>query len=589
MAGTRRTGHARVLVGTVVTALVAAGVIAGTRTTGDSAVAASEPAATAMIGPSPHSTHPTHSMRREAPRSPHGTEIAPADSSAPVRTARRTVRHGTVSRVNFGPGDAQADGSLVGRPSISADGRYVAFASPASNLVRADRNNFADVFVRDRLTRRTMLVSATPAGRPGAGSSGSPALSADGRWVAFESWAGDLVPGPAQLAHGGVGVFLRDLRTGRTELLRRGRRAGGRADGSAPAINAVGSRVAFESRATNLVPDDRNGHSDIFVWTAGDGLDRISRDTAGKDLPGGAAGPAMSADGNRIAFVTAGTRGGECEDVEVKDLAQGTLTLASVTEGCGRYSDVAISAEGGHVAFSTTWPMSRADTDWTADVYLRDLERARTAFISAGTPVVPAVSERGASYAPALSADGRWVGFTSFARDLIGRDLTHEQYAYLHDRRTDRTSRIAMPTGPDGTTYGVALSPDAAHLAFGGAAQNLVAGDNNHADDVFVLDRAGTRYPVERARVPVDVAAPNSLFTIGPVGTVLPGLQRFVVRADEPGVQFRCQLDAGKWRDCRAAFRMRIGPGNHVVRVRAVDAAGNVEQSPAARQFRVRR
>ena len=529
-----------------------------------------------------------------AARSP-GAERTPTAMAgrqvSPVAASTRTplADYGRTIRVHLGPGGRQADGSVVGRPALSADGRFVAFASLARNLAPGDRNRGTDVFVRDRLTRRTILVSATPQGRPGSGPSSEPALSADGRWVAFESWAPDLIAGPNRLSDDGTGVFLRDLRTGRTELISAAPR--GRADGNSevPAVSADGSRVAFHSLATNLVPGDGNGHSDVFVWTRGSGLDRVSRDSLGAELPGGSGAPALSADGSRVAFVTAGTRGGTCEDVHLKDLTTGVLSVVSLSGGCGRFSEVALSGDGRHVAYSTSWPMTPEDADWTPDVYVRDIAAARTSLVSGSRPGTPKKLERGSSYAPALSHDGRWVAFTSFATDLLAHDRTREQDAYLRDLRTGRLTRIATSVGtPNGATYGAVLSPDAAHLAFGAGAENLIPTDNNHADDVFVIDRGGPRYPVDGLRPTRDRAAPNTEVDLGPDRFVHRGMQRFGLWADETAVHFQCMLDGAGWRPCSADFRRWVGPGTHVFQARAVDAAGNADQSPASRVFTAR-
>lgn len=577
----RRGAHLRIGIGGLCLAMSAAGLAVFLRerpssaaTAGVGAVAIRE----ASVGVANPATRPT--------RTPHKTPDAETTSARPTRAAALTG-YGRTVRAHLGPGGRQADDSFVGRPALSADGRRVAFASLAGNLVPRDGNTGADVFVRDRLTRRTVLVSATPEGRPGSAPSNAPALSADGRWVAFESWAPDLVPGA--LARGRLGVFLRDLRTGSTQLLSTA--AAGRADGDseAPAISADGSRVAFASLATNLVPGDSNHHSDVFVWTRGKGVERVSRDSAGGDLPGGSAAPALSADGSRVAFPAAGTRGGLCEDVQLKNLDTGALDLITVGDGCGRFSDVAISGDGQHVAYSTPWPMTRQDRDWTPDVYVRDVSQGRTTLVSGGMRGIPAASERGASYAPALDHDGRWVAFTSFASDLLSRDVTREQDAYLRDLRTDRLTRIASSARvPNGSTYGAVLSPDAAHLAFGAGAENLVGVDNNHSDDVFVIDRAGDRYPVDGQRRARDRSAPNTDFEHGPARIVPAGLLRFELWTDEAGVRFQCMLDGTGWRPCDKQFWRRVGPGHHVLQARAVDAAGNADRSPAGRVFTVR-
>ena len=154
-----------------------------------------------------------------------------------------------------------------------AKGRFVAFSSDASNIVPHDRNGAVDIFVRDRETGRTERVSVGPDGVEGDGDSIEPAISASGRFVAFVSFASNLVPGDTNDASCGDppfcgDVFVRDRATGRTERVsvgRRGRQANG--DSTLPRISGDGGLVAFVSGATDLVPGDTNDGRDIFVRT----------------------------------------------------------------------------------------------------------------------------------------------------------------------------------------------------------------------------------------------------------------------------------------------------------------------------------
>jgi Tol biopolymer transport system component len=515
-------------------------------------------------------------------------------SAVPAAAARPALQqYNRVARLNLGPAGVQARDSLVDRPSVSADGRYVTFASLADNLVARDRNTDADVFVRDRLTTRTILVSRTPSGAVGNGSSQAPVISADGRWVAFESYATDLVT--TKSAERRLQVYLHDLRTGHTISLS----GQGRKDSGDPTIDAHGDHVAFSSAADDLIPGDHNRHGDVLVWSRADrSLQRASVGPEGSDLPGGSGMPAISGDGSKVAFVGGGTRGGGCEDVFVKDRQTGMLSVASVAGnspgGCGHVEDPAISADGTHVAFATTWPLGAGDHDYTRDVYLRDLTAGTTAMVS--RPLRdrddPDRAERGESYGPTLSADGRWVGFTSFADDLQPRDDTpYVQDAYLRDMQTGRLQRLADAPGgaaPSDSSYGVALTPDAAHVVFGAAAENLVPDDTNHSDDVFALDRSGTRFPVVVAARTADHRAPDTTVAAGPPNTVPAGLVRFTFTADESPVTYVCTFDRESWHRCADRLTLRVRPGWHLMRVAAVDAAGNVDNSPAGRVFRAR-
>lgn len=164
-------------------------------------------------------------------------------------------------RVSTGRG-RQANGVSFG-PAISNNGRYVAFMSEASNLVRGDTNDTFDVFVHDRLTGLTRRMSVGPGGRQADGFSEFPAISGNGRRVVFHSAASNLVPGDTNQA---LDVFVRDRLAGVTRRVSV-RTGSGQADSDSftPEISADGRHIAFASVSTTLVPRDTNGHTDIFV------------------------------------------------------------------------------------------------------------------------------------------------------------------------------------------------------------------------------------------------------------------------------------------------------------------------------------
>jgi Tol biopolymer transport system component len=181
-----------------------------------------------------------------------------------VGAAAPASAQGVTERVSVGPGGVQGNG-FSRDPALSADGRFVAFGSFATNLVPGDTNVQADVLVHDRRTGTTRRVSVGPRGIQSNGESRFPKLSADGRLVAFISQADNLVPGDTNNAED---IFVRDRRTGTTRRVSVGTGGvQGDLDSFFPALSADGRFVAFTSRATNLAPGDTNGALDVFVHT----------------------------------------------------------------------------------------------------------------------------------------------------------------------------------------------------------------------------------------------------------------------------------------------------------------------------------
>ncbi|MEV0222086.1 hypothetical protein [Streptomyces sp. NPDC050704] len=264
------------------------------------------------------------------------SNLVPGDTNGLVDSFRYDLRTGDMERVTTAADGTQGNGLGAG-VTVSENGRYVAFTSQASNLVPGDTNGQADVFVRDM--RRGTLVRAS-VGADGAqaadGSSGT--ISPDGRYVAFTSRAGNLVPGDT---NGKADVFLRDVRRGTTERVAVG------ADGSEPdddstlypLVNSGGRYVAFTSQASNLVPGDSNGLWDVFVRDRERGVtERVSVATGGAEGNGESArdhvGMGLSADGSLMAYVSAADNlvrgdGNGVQDAVARDRASGTTEALS--------------------------------------------------------------------------------------------------------------------------------------------------------------------------------------------------------------------------------------------------------------------
>jgi len=408
---------------------------------------------------------------------------------APVLAAApRTVR---VSVTGTG---RQADGF---EGVLSANQRYVAFDA-FGPLRHGDDNDTTDIYVRDLRTGKVTLVSVTPAGKAGAGESWDPDISDDGRFVSFSSQAPDLVAGDT---NGVADIFVRDLKRGvtvRASVTARGGQAEGEWISSYNSeISGDGRRVAFTSSAPNLVPRDKNGDTDVFVRDLRAGT--TVRATASADPAGGGGStPTISANGRFVAFESFASDlvpGDTNDDPDffVHDLRTRKTTRVSVSSseeqaenGICCLGDVAISATGRYVAFTTQASnLVPGDTNG-ADVFVRDR--------LAGTTTRASLSDTGGQLSgdsenPTISADGRYVGFATRAADAVRGDTNDAQDVFVRDRLRGRTIRVSVSTAgcqADGDSQYPHLSGTARSVVFGSKASNLVPGDTNDTSDVFV-------------------------------------------------------------------------------------------------------
>jgi Tol biopolymer transport system component len=396
-------------------------------------------------------------------------ERAPGGIAQPTRRVSNAAR------------GSQANGAS-GYPSISADGRCIAFASVASNLVAGDENELGDVFVADVAGSALVCASVAPNGRPATGESHAPSISGDGLRVVFVSDAADLVDGDQNHA---ADVFLRDLRA-RTTTRVSVSAAGAEADGAsyAPRISTDGRWVAFASQASNLVPRDTNGQPDVFLRDLQGGtLERISFAAGGGDADGASEGPALSSDGRYVAFASTALNlvPGENPagatrvwDVYRRDRAAGTIVRVSASvsggKGDGHSFAPAISADGRCVAFAShARNLISSDLDERADVFVRDLRTGTTQRVSVG---LGGLEPTGDSLRPSISADGRFVSFESSAGNLVAEPRPEgSTWVYLRDLSKGTTTR-------SGGNADAALSADGRWIAFSAVESGL--------EDLFV-------------------------------------------------------------------------------------------------------
>ena len=402
----------------------------------------------------------------------------------------------TTARASVGPGGMQAN-DLSEVRDISADGRFVAFSSFASNLVAGDRNGSEDVFLRDLMRDETDLVSVANGRNQGNDASFQPAISADGRFVCFTSYATNLVPGDT---NGQADIFLRD-RDRRTTIRVNVATSGEQANDLTfdCAISADGRYIAFDSIASNLVPGDTNRDYDIFVHDRVEARTRrVNLGPHGIEAEGGySISPAISANGRWIAFQSSARNLvpdpiGRGANIYVHDVATGTTLLASRGVD-GRAIDVgtsfpAISADGRYVAFdANSTNLVRGDSNGADDVFVFNTKTLRTTRVSVGSHGRQA---NGPSGMPRLSSDGRFVAFQSFASNLVTNDTNGMTDIFVHDRLTGITKRVSVGVAGtqanDESAYHFTISPGGKLIAFTSLASNLVPGDTNWQEDVFL-------------------------------------------------------------------------------------------------------
>ena len=377
--------------------------------------------------------------------------------------------------------------------SMSASGRYVAFESRAANLSDTDNNGVVNIFVRDIETGTTTLVSRK-AWLGANDSSANPAISADGRFVAFESDADNLSDDDDNSVRN---VFIHDTSAGTTELVSRGTGVGGAAgdaDSGKPAVSGGGEVVAFESMATNLSADDDDAVKDIFTRNIADGTTALVSRVNGSTGPGGTGNsfdPSISTTGLRIAFAS------DADNLFADDRDLFTniymveprfrlLTHVSRTTALGSVSEpangdstqpVISGGTGGFVAF-TSEATNLGPVTAPENVFLRYLQGNSTTMMSRAAGAGAPGSD--SSTSPAISDDGLQVAFVSAADNLSDVDndaVTNVFVRHAYYGITTLVSRAAGAGGAAATGASAAPAMSAAgdFVAFASSAGNLGA------------------------------------------------------------------------------------------------------------------
>jgi Tol biopolymer transport system component len=407
-----------------------------------------------------------------------------------------------IERASVSSAEAQANRYSF-ETSISSDGRFIAFGSNATNLVAGDLNAVSDVFVRDRIAGSTERVTVGGAGVESNAASSESSISADGRFVAYTSAASNLVPGDR---NGATDAFVRDRALRRTNRVSVGA-GGAEANGvsSLCSISADARFVVFASTATNLVPGDSNGARDIFVRDRVLGTtERVSVSAAGAAGNASSGQPYVSADGRFVSFtskasnlVPSDTNG--VADVFVRDRAEGTTRRISVrssgAQANGPSSESSLSGDGRFVVFqSLASTLVAGDANTRSDVFVHDRATHATTRVNVSSDEVEADGSSLLGEQLGISADGRLVVFASGAGNLVPHDGNGTSDVFLRDRALGTTTLLSVSDAGrvgNATSWQPAIAPAGRYVAFPSSASNLVPFDGNGVQDVFVRGPLG--------------------------------------------------------------------------------------------------
>ena len=380
-------------------------------------------------------------------------------------------------------------------PTISGDGRYVAFNSRATNLVPGDTNASEDIFVHDLQTGATTLASLDSAGAQLYLHTFSPAMNADGTVVVFSAVGG--------------GIYVKDRTSGQLDWV---------GYGGSPTVSGDGRIVAYGTTLDAMVPGDTNNQADVVTY------DRVT----------------------------------------------GVTTRASVSSGGGQSDNgsynPSLSADGRYVAmWSSATNLVSGDTNDQADVFLHDRQNVQTERVSTRSGGLQSVG--GTSAWPSVSTDGRYVAFHSMATNLVPWDTNAQSDIFVHDRVTGTTSLETRGTnGPaNGSSASPVISADGRTVAFYSGASNLVGGVPDNDLHVFAHDRG-----------PADTTAPTVSLD-APTSPSRDNTPTFAF-SSEAGAVFECSLStaAPAYSDCSSPLTYGVqSEGVYTFSVRATDEAGN--------------
>jgi Tol biopolymer transport system component len=441
-----------------------------------------------------------HSFSQAAAATPDGrfvvfesnsTNLAPVDSNKGIDIFVRDLQTKTTELISFNFENSEsaraADAILeiAGNAVISDDGRFVAYRTAATNAVASDSNRADDIVLRDRLLQTNILVSANPEGLPANGHSENPLLSANGRFVAFSSYATDLTSDAVSRLYSSI--YLRDVDSGVTRLV------------SDVSLGFGAVRHAMTRDGKWIAYQQSN---QVWLWNADSGQRTlVSTNALGQPAAGHSDFPQFTTDGGTLIFCSvagdlAGAAGENSWQAYAHDLASGINRLISQSDGQPSQQSVHFpnASHDGTVAAFQAFDSSLipGDHNHATDVFARNTVSGTTELVST-LPAEPGdnLLSGGSALGPAaLSADGRFVLYASVAPNLTS-GASRTSHLFLRDLLFGTNHTITVSTDgqlANGFSYSPVLNRDGTVIAFVGMADNLAPGDTNQAPDIFTRD-----------------------------------------------------------------------------------------------------
>jgi len=411
-----------------------------------------------------------------------------------------------MERVSVSSAEVQGNGTSGYSSDITPDGRFVTFSSIATNLHPDDTDVTNDVYVRDRLLGTTTLVSraAGVSGAKGNGHSVRSSISDSGRFVAFDSAATNL---NAADVSSQFSIYVRDLVNNTTTLVSRADGPGGASAGGdsfMPSVSSDGRRVAFQSSANNIHASDTDGFTDIFIRDMSSDVNiLVSQATGGAKGNGHSSFPSISSDGYYVAFSSFASNLHADDsvvdsDVYVRETFSNATFLISRANGAsgarGNSNDEwpDISADGRFVAFSSgSNNLHPDDNPGFSDIFVRDRLTDTTVLASRATGGSGAAGNNNSSFPPGISPDGRYVAFTSAATNLDPQPTVVTNNLFIRDLQEMHTVRADLTADNEQAEGSGSYEPvmaDDGVIVFETDANNLVSPDDNWQRDVVLRE-----------------------------------------------------------------------------------------------------